>query len=179
VPQDKFESEHVNPLEEHLAAGEFSASLVPFQREIAGSHSRGDIRNGQLPSKPGCFTNSHHAAPRFFCEIARARFAHCATFDDKRQFLVEHVERVIYDHYRVTVIGSLPIKMQLSNSQEIETRKLTFCLRGEIDTTTSHKKPRKKFAEDGRWQAYGAGGRKPPTISLIPVCSVPSLTSEQ
>ena len=53
VPQDEFESEHINPLEEHLAAGEFGASLVPFQREIAGSHSRGDIRNGQLPSKPG------------------------------------------------------------------------------------------------------------------------------
>jgi hypothetical protein len=41
-------------------------------------------------------------------------------FDDKRQFLVEHVECIIYDHYRVTVVGSVPIKMQLSNSQEIE-----------------------------------------------------------
>jgi hypothetical protein len=50
-------------------------------------------------------------------------FEHCMTFDDdKRQFLVEHVERIIYGHYRVTVIGSVPIKMQLSNSQEIETR---------------------------------------------------------
>jgi hypothetical protein len=36
-----------------LALGEFGAPLVPFQREIAGPHSRGDIRNGQLPSKPG------------------------------------------------------------------------------------------------------------------------------
>jgi hypothetical protein len=35
-----------------------------------------------------------------FCDIARARFEHCATFDDKRQFLVEYVERVIYDRYR-------------------------------------------------------------------------------
>ena len=44
-----------------------------------------------------CFTNSRHAARRFFREIAPARFAHCATFDDKRQFLVVHVERIIYD----------------------------------------------------------------------------------
>ncbi|HWN49740.1 MAG TPA: hypothetical protein VNO18_07920 [Xanthobacteraceae bacterium] len=65
---------------------------------------------------------------RQFCEIARARFEHCTTFDDKRQFLVEHVERIIYDHYRVTVIGSVPIKMQLSNSQEIET--ITFTVTG-------------------------------------------------
>ena len=79
------------------------------------------------------------------------------------------MERVVYDRYRVTVIGSAPIKMQLSNSQEIETRKLAFCLRGEIDKTRLHKKPRKKYAEDGRLKAYGAGDRKPPTISVSPV----------
>src|SRR5260370_28880219 len=83
---------------------------------------------------------------RQFCEIALARFEHCIVFDDKRQFLVEHVESIIYDRYRLTVIGSVPIKMQLSNSQEIETRKLAFCLRGEIDKTTLHKKPRQTFA---------------------------------
>jgi hypothetical protein len=48
-------------------------------------------------------------------------FELCTAFDDRRQLLVEHMERIIYDHYRVTVIGSVPIKMQLSNSQEIET----------------------------------------------------------
>jgi hypothetical protein len=94
-------------------------------------------------------------------------FEHCTTFDDQRQFLVEHVERVIYDHYRVTVIGSVPIKMQLSNSQEIETRKIAFCLRGEIDKSTLHTKPRKKYAEDGRLNAYGAGGRNADFCMLI------------
>jgi hypothetical protein len=115
---------------------------------------------------------------RQLCDIARAHFEHCTTFDNKRQFLVEHVERIIYDHYRVMVIGSVPIKMQLSNSQEVETRKLAFCLRGEIDKTTLHKKPRKKSAKDGRLRAYGSGGRKPPTIATtVPVHSLPSLTA--
>src|SRR5215470_11542235 len=105
------------------------------------------------------------------------RFERCATFDDKRQFLADYVERVIYDRYQVTVIGSVPIKMQLSNSQEIETRKLAFCLRGEIDKTTLHKKPRKKFAEDGRMDAFGFADRKGPVISApIPVHSLSSLT---
>jgi len=27
---------------------------------------------------------------------------------------VEYVERIIYDRYRVTVIGSIPVKMQLT-----------------------------------------------------------------
>jgi hypothetical protein len=39
------------------------------------------------------------------------------------------VERIIYDRYRVMVIGSVPIKMQLRNSQEIETCKLAFSSR--------------------------------------------------
>src|SRR5215471_15322705 len=87
-------------------------------------------------------------------------------------FLVEHVERVVYDHYRVTVIGSVPIKMQFGNSQIVETRKLAFCLRGEIDKTILHKKPRKKFAEDGRIQVFGSGGRKEPSVAAaIPVHS--------
>jgi len=43
-------------------------------------------------------------------DVARVRFAQCTTFDDKRQFRVEHVERIIYDGYRVAVIGSVPIK---------------------------------------------------------------------
>ena len=61
------------------------------------------------------------------------------------------MERVIYDRYRVTVIGCVPIKTRMTETQEIEIRKLEFCLRGEIDKTTLHKtKPRKKFAEDGR-----------------------------
>jgi hypothetical protein len=112
-----------------------------------------------------------------FCGIARVQFEHCTTFDDKRQFLVEHVERIIYDRCRVTVIGSVPVKMQIGKSEEIEIRKLAFCLRGEIDKKTLNKKPRKKFAEDGRLRAYGSGGRKTPTIS-VPVYSLPSLVSQ-
>ena len=91
---------------------------------------------------------------------------------------MDYVERIVYDRYGVTVVGSVPIKMQFGNSQEIETRKIAFCLRGEIDKTTLHKtKPLKKFAEDGRMDAYGFGGRNGPSISApIPVHSLSSLT---
>ena len=81
------------------------------------------------------------------------------------------MERIIYDRYRVTVIGSVPIKMQFGNSQEIETRKIAFCLRGKIDKTMLHKtKPRKKFAEDGRMNAFG--GKEPVISAPIPVHSL-------
>jgi hypothetical protein len=53
------------------------------------------------------------------------------------------VERVVYDRCRVAVIGSVSIKTQIQNSQEIETRKIAFCLRGEIDISTLRKGPRR------------------------------------
>jgi hypothetical protein len=44
-------------------------------------------------------------------------------------------------------------------------REIFVFLRGKIGKKTLRKKPRKKFAEDGRLRAYGSGGRKPSTIS--------------
>src|SRR5262252_9167877 len=148
--------------------------------------SRSTQETHELKSRKAAFvgrlpllhTESIEPSVRQFCDIARTRFERCASFDEKRQFLVDHVERVIYNRYRVTVIGSVPIKMQLSSSQEIETRKIAFCLRGEIDQTMLRKtKPRKKFAEDGRIDALSSGGRMGQVISApMPVHSLSSLT---
>ena len=74
---------------------------------------------------------------------------------------------------RLVVIGSVLVKAQFGNSHEIEMRKLAFCLRGEIDKTTLHKKPREKYAEDGRLNAYGAGGPQAADYLRLPcICSL-------
>jgi site-specific DNA recombinase len=39
----------------------------------------------------------------------KARFQASADFDAERQFLVGHVERVIYHRYKVTLVGSVPV----------------------------------------------------------------------
>ena len=41
---------------------------------------------------------------------AAAHFKECFDFDAKRQFLVGHVERVIYNRYKVTIAGSVPVQ---------------------------------------------------------------------
>jgi hypothetical protein len=160
----------------HLAEAAYVDANISLDQELHELKSKKTEFVGGLP-----LLHKESIEPSIwqFCDIARVRFERCATFDDKRQFLVDYVERVIYDRYRVTVIGSVPIKMHFGNSQEIETRKIAFCLRGEIDQTILHKmKPRKKFAENGRMDGCGSWGRKPPTVSAIPVCSVPSLAPE-
>jgi hypothetical protein len=49
------------------------------------------------------------ASLREFCETARARLAACRHPESKRQFLVDYVTRVVYNRYKVTVRGSVPI----------------------------------------------------------------------
>ena len=87
------------------------------------------------------------ASIRQFCASARARLEACADFDAKRQFLVGHVERVIYNRYKVTIVGSVPVQ---SASGEI---KLQFRIEDEIDRKAVRSRPRTKRAQDGRWKA--------------------------
>jgi hypothetical protein len=67
------------------------------------------------------------ASIRQFCATANARLQASADFEAKRQFLVDHVERVIYNRYRVTIVVSVPVQ---SASGEA---KLQFRIEGKID----------------------------------------------
>jgi hypothetical protein len=63
-----------------------------------------DKRRHQLESRkvqlvkgiPVLHQKSIDAAIRQFCQTARARFEKALDFDAKRQFLLDHVEKVIY-----------------------------------------------------------------------------------
>jgi hypothetical protein len=67
------------------------------------------------------------ASIRQFFATANARLQASADFDAKRQFLLDHVERVIYNPYSVTIVGSVPVQ-----SASGET-KLLFRIEGKID----------------------------------------------
>jgi site-specific DNA recombinase len=67
------------------------------------------------------------ASLRQFCATANLRWHACTHDDATRQFLVEYVERVIYNRYHVAIVGSVPVQ-----SASGET-KLRFRIEGEID----------------------------------------------
>jgi hypothetical protein len=50
----------------------------------------------------------------------------CADDDGKRQFLVDHIERVVYDHYKVTILGLVPAQTATGAA------KLEFRIKAEI-----------------------------------------------
>jgi hypothetical protein len=84
------------------------------------------------------------ASIRQFCASANARLHACADFDAQRQFLVGHVERVIYNRYKVTIAGSVPVQ---AASEET---KLQFRIEGEIDQKAVRSGRRTMRPEDGR-----------------------------
>ena len=47
------------------------------------------------------------ASLRQFCATARARLQVCCDFDANRHFLVDHIEREIYERYDVSVVGAI------------------------------------------------------------------------
>jgi hypothetical protein len=59
------------------------------------------------------------ASVRYFCETARARLENCHDFESKRQFLADYVARVVYNRYKVTVRGSVPIMRKAGMSTSI------------------------------------------------------------
>jgi hypothetical protein len=67
------------------------------------------------------------ASIRQFCATAKARLQACSDFDANRHFLLDHVERVIYNRYNVTIVGTIPVRTESRES------KLPFRIEGKID----------------------------------------------
>jgi Recombinase zinc beta ribbon domain len=82
---------------------------------------------------------------RQFCGNAQVRFEACNDFDTRRQFLVDHVERVIYNHSKVTIVGSVPV----ASVSGVQT-KLQFRIEGQIDRSGRSKSRQPVPTEDRR-----------------------------
>jgi site-specific DNA recombinase len=96
-----------------------------------------------------------NASIRQFCATARARFDACADLDTKREFMRDHVERVIFNHGKIAIVGFVPV-------QSTET-KLPFRIEGEID----------RWAIRSRVsRAYWHNRPSPATPATVPTSSI-------
>jgi hypothetical protein len=85
---------------------------------------------------------------RDHCERARARLDRCSTFDLTRQFLLDHVQRIVYLREKVTILGSVPVKRSPSEAAV----SMPFRIEGELDRKAIRTKPHKVLPDDGRWK---------------------------
>lgn len=88
-----------------------------------------------------------------FCDSIKAQIDRNKTFDAKRQFLIKHIDKVVYNKYRVVLHGSVPILHQGKSDE------LPFTIHGVIDTSKLHTGPRRQFVVDSRLREWGSGGR--------------------
>jgi hypothetical protein len=79
---------------------------------------------------------------RQFCASANARLQVCADFDAKREFLVAHIEKVIYNRYKVAVLGSVPIQSETGDT------KLQFRIEGRDRHSSRHNR---EAAKSRKW----------------------------
>jgi hypothetical protein len=73
---------------------------------------------------------------RQFCANAQARFEGCTDFDTKRQFLLDHVEREIYNHSKVTIVGSVPVASVSPGQTKLQFR-IPVCASSSVRETGS------------------------------------------
>jgi hypothetical protein len=93
---------------------------------------------------------THHedfvdASIRQFCATAKARLQACSDFDANRQFLVDHIERVTYNRYHVTIAGSVPVRTESRES------KLPFRIEGKVNIAairTTRRLPREALVQE-------------------------------
>jgi site-specific DNA recombinase len=88
-----------------------------------------------------------------FCANAKARLQACTVEDAKRAFLFDHVERVIYDHYEVTLLGSVPLRTATGST------KLPFRILGTINIKKVRSEAQRKAAFH-QWHAEMAAEEK-------------------
>lgn len=74
------------------------------------------------------------ASVRRYCESVKTRLLICADNDSKREFLKYYIREVIYDNTRVTIIGSIPIKLKAYDDpdQTSDASKIEFKIEGKI-----------------------------------------------
>jgi site-specific DNA recombinase len=118
---------------------EFDDALLRITREKAAATRalRDDARENAIAA------SIHH-----FCASARARFEACADIDAKRTFLRDHIEKIIFNHGKLTIVGSLPLQGATTDT------KLPFRIEGEIDRAVIRSKAARRLWADERTTSW-------------------------
>lgn len=98
--------------------------------------SQAETRRGELVKHVPILHNPHmiDVSVRQYVEAVRARLENTTDFDTKRQFLLDHIDRVVYANDRTVLYGSVPVipPSRETPGQPGERPKIGFCIEGTI-----------------------------------------------
>jgi site-specific DNA recombinase len=128
---------------EELSAAEYIEASRAIDEDIVKLRRKKEAV--QAASRQAGQANTITASIHHYCATARARFEACDDFDDKRAFLRDYVERIVFDRGRITILGSLPLDGP-------SPRTLPFRIEGEIA-----KGSKRRWAQDERFGSWVPG----------------------
>lgn len=69
-----------------------------------------------------------------YCESAKVKFAECSDFETRRNFLLDHVEKIVHMNDTIEIHGSVPVKLKAYDSpdQITELAKIEFCIKDKV-----------------------------------------------
>jgi hypothetical protein len=85
---------------------------------------------------------------REFCLRTKDRLEKYTTFDMTRQFLVDHIQQVIYLRDHVTLIGSVPVRRGAHQAPV----SVPFRIESDLDRKAIQARPHNLRSDDGRWK---------------------------
>jgi hypothetical protein len=146
----------------HYAANELSAAeFVAASRTLDEKVQHLTVEKTKLAAalrSPG-HEDFVDASVRQFCATVKARLQGCTGGDDKRAFLLDHVEQVVYTGYHVAVIGSAPVRAIAGES------KLPFRIEGTINIKKVRSEALSKAARR-LWQAEMAANERAAVVEV-------------
>lgn len=95
---------------------------------------------------------------RQFCDNAKIRLEKCRDFASKRDFLLDHIEQIIYQRSKVSIIGSVPVRVS-DRSDQSDTSKIEFRIESDFNKKEFHNRNRVRYLVDSRLKEWGSGGR--------------------
>jgi hypothetical protein len=128
---------------EQMTAAEYIAASQALDFELEG-----------LTRRKSCVVKDMQsdvvtASIRHFSATARVRFEACADFDAKKKFLKDHIEEIVFDRGRITIVGSVPIQGAPNET------KLPFRVKGEVDRwSVRSQASRRLWKEDERLSTW-------------------------
>jgi hypothetical protein len=84
---------------------------------------------------------------RQFCERARVRLEFCIDFDTRRQFLLDHIEHVVYHPRTMVLVGSIPGDLNGQEQAQHTAGALQFRIEGKMRRIKTLLGPRRQSAE--------------------------------
>ena len=113
----------------------YAGKCIWYDREIARVRADRDELLKKIPllHKSGVVD----ASVRQFCSVARTRFEKAVDFENKRKFLLDHIESVIYYPDKITIVGSVPIQLPAyaDPDQPSDASKIIFRIDGPLTRT--------------------------------------------